>query len=127
MAAGMNGNCPMGLEGHPSAPPSIARTFIGPWMTGVPIGTGGDVLLRPISKEGDRERNKNCGAFRRLQFPLRAFWKKCVFMVLQTDNGKIAGKDIKKTVIRCMLWVSVMTVSMVTDITHTLHSRPCAQ
>jgi len=83
-----------------------------------PIGTGGDVLLRPISKEGDRERNKNCGAFRRLQFPLRAFWKKCVFMVLQTDNGKIAGlKILKKQSIRCMLWVSVMTVSMVTDIT----------
>jgi hypothetical protein len=28
-------------------------------------------------------------------------------MVLQTDHGKIAGKDIKKTVIRCMLWMSV--------------------
>jgi hypothetical protein len=43
-------------------------------------------------------------------------------MVLQTDNGKIAGKDIKKTVIRCMLWVSVMTVSMATDIPRTLQS-----
>jgi hypothetical protein len=57
-----------------------------------------------------------------LQFPLRAFWKKFVFVVLQTDNGKIAGKDIKKTVIRRMLWVSVMTVSMATDITRTLQS-----
>ncbi|MCX5840175.1 MAG: hypothetical protein NTY16_01705, partial [Deltaproteobacteria bacterium] len=52
--------------------------------------------MRPISKEGDSERNKKCGTFKRLQFRLRAFWKKCVFMVLQADHGKIAGKDIKK-------------------------------
>ncbi len=43
-------------------------------------------------------------------------------MVLQTDPGKIAGKDIKKTVIHRMLWVSVMTVSIATDILRTLQS-----
>ena len=43
-------------------------------------------------------------------------------MILQTDTGKIAGKDIKKTVIRRMLWVNVMTVGIATDIPRTLQS-----
>jgi hypothetical protein len=40
-------------------------------------------------------------------------------MVLQTNNGKITDKDIKKTVICRTLWVGVMTVSTATDITRT--------